>query len=54
MCPRVRPILSFCDNIAMLLAIFLPEVVVKMAHLTVKVFVLSGSHAIRLMLHNLS
>ena len=33
-------------------AIFLQEVVAKVAHLTVEAFVLSGSHALRLMLHN--
>ena len=35
-------------------AIFLQEVVAKVAHLTVEVFVLSGSHALRPMPHNLS
>ena len=35
-------------------AIFLPEVVVKVAHLMVEAFVLSGSHALRPMPHNLS
>ena len=35
-------------------AIFLQEVVAKVAHLTVKAFVLSGSHALRPMPHNFS
>ena len=35
-------------------AIFLQEVVPKVAHLTVDAFVLSGSHALRPMPHNLS
>ena len=35
-------------------AIFLQEVVAKVAHLTVKAFVLSGSHAFRPMPHNFS
>ena len=34
--------------------IFLPEVVVKVAHLMVEAFLLSGSHALRPMPHNLS
>ena len=33
-------------------AIFLSEVVVKVAHLAVEAFVLSGSHTLRTMLHN--
>ena len=33
--------------------IFLPEIVVKVAHLTVGAFVLSGLHALRPMPHNL-
>ena len=37
-----------------MLAIFLQEVVIKVAHLTVEAFVLSGSHALRPMPHNLS
>ena len=35
-------------------AIFLQEVVAKVAHMTVEAFVLSGSHAVRPMPHNLS
>ena len=35
-------------------AIFLEEVVAKVAHMTVEAFVLSGSHALRTMPHNLS
>ena len=35
-------------------AIFSPAVVVKMAHLMVDAFVLSGSHALKPMPHNLS
>ena len=35
-------------------AIFLEEVVAKVAHMTVEAFVLSGSHALRPMPHNLS
>ena len=35
-------------------AIFLQEVVAKVAHLTVKAFVLSGPHALRPIPHNLS
>ena len=35
-------------------AIFSQEVVAKVAHLTIEAFVLSGSHALRLMPHNLS
>ena len=35
-------------------AIFLQEVVAKVAYMTVEAFVLSGSHALRPMLHNLS
>ena len=35
-------------------AIFLQEVVAKVAHMTVEAFVLSGSHALRSMPHNLS
>ena len=35
-------------------AIFLQEVVAKVAHLTVKAFMLSGSYAVRPMPHNLS
>ena len=35
-------------------AIFLQEVVAKVAHMTVGAFVLSGSHAVRPMPHNLS
>ena len=34
--------------------LFLPEVVIKVAHLSVKAFVLSGSHALRSALHNLA
>ena len=33
---------------------FLQEVVAKVAHMTVEAFVLSGSHALRPMPHNLS
>ena len=35
-------------------AIVLQEVVAKVAHMTVEAFVLSGSHALRPMSHNLS
>ena len=35
-------------------AIFLQEVVPKVAHMTVEGFVLTGSHALRPMPHNLS
>ena len=35
-------------------AVFLQEVVAKVAHLTVEAFVLSGLHALRPMPHNLS
>ena len=35
-------------------AIFLQEVVAKVAHMTVKTFVLSGSHALKPMPHNSS
>ena len=35
-------------------AIFLKEVVAKVAHMTVEAFVLSGSHAVGPMPHNLS
>ena len=35
-------------------AIFLQEVVAKVVHMTVEAFVLSGSHALRPMPHNLS
>ena len=35
-------------------AIFLQEVVAKVAHMSVEVFVLSGSHAVGPMPHNLS
>ena len=35
-------------------AIFLQEVVAKVAHMTVEAFVLSGSHALRPMPHNMS
>ena len=35
-------------------AIFLQEVVAKVAHMTVEAFVLSGSHALRPMPHKLS
>ena len=35
-------------------AIFLQEVVAKVAHMTVEAFVLSGSHAVGPMPHNLS
>ena len=46
-----------CRNVALrddIFAIFLLEVVAKVAHLTVEAFVLSGSHALRPMPHNLS
>ena len=46
-----------CRNVASrddLFAIFFQEVVAKVAHLTVEAFVLSGSHALRPMPHNLS
>ena len=49
MCPRTRRISSFRENFAMLtsrddvFAIFLAEVVVQMAHLTVEEVLLSGS-----------
>ena len=45
-CQRARRISSFCENVA--------EVVAKVAHMTVEAFVLSGSHAVRPMPHNLS
>ena len=35
-------------------AIFLQEVVAKVVHMTVEAFVLSGTHALRPMPHNLS
>ena len=46
-----------CRNVTLrddMFAIFLPEVVVKVAHLMVEAFVLSGSYALRSMPHNLS
>ena len=49
--------LGECRNVASrndMFAIFLPEVVVKVADLTVEAFVLLWSHALRPMLHNLS
>ena len=46
-----------CRNVASrddMFAIFLPKVVVKVANLTVEALVLLGSHALKLMPHNLS
>ena len=55
-CPRARRISSFCENVAVFFFFFfffLQEVVAKVAHMTVEAFVLSGSHAVRPMPHNL-